>query len=312
MELLEQKVLIVDDEKANRKVLKELLQDQATIIFAKNGQQAIELAQKHVPDLMLLDVIMPDMSGFDVIEKIKNDPATMGVSVIFITGLANSDDEAKGFDLGGCDYIYKPFKANIVIARVSMHLELIKQRKMLDNVAHIDALTGISNRRKMDFVLKDELAANRRDKKQLMVALIDVDYFKQYNDNYGHGAGDVALKKIASSLREVLKRPRDFAARFGGEEFIVILPDCDINGAKLVLDNLSQVIAEKEIVHEFSNVSEYITASIGACIVDSEQLTDAEQVIKFTDDLLYQAKRSGRNQIKLKELELASNQQNFC
>lgn len=301
MELLEQKILIVDDEKANRKVLKELLQDQATIIFAKNGQQAVELARKHVPDLMLLDVIMPDMSGFDVIEEIKNDPVTMAVSVIFITGLANSDDEAKGFDLGGCDYIYKPFKANIVIARVSMHLELIQQRKMLDNVAHIDALTGISNRRKMDFVLKDELAANKRDKKQLMVAIIDVDYFKQYNDNYGHGAGDVALKKVASSLREVLKRPRDFAARFGGEEFVVILPDCNEAGAQLVMDSLTQAIADKEIKHEFSPASENLTVSIGACIIDGSIETNAEDVLSYTDNLLYQAKREGRNRLKLSQ-----------
>lgn len=301
MELLEQKILIVDDEKANRKVLKELLQDQATIIFAKNGQQAVELARKHVPDLMLLDVIMPDMSGFDVIEEIKNDPVTMAVSVIFITGLANSDDEAKGFDLGGCDYIYKPFKANIVIARVSMHLELIQQRKMLDNVAHIDALTGISNRRKMDFVLKDELAANKRDKKQLMVAIIDVDYFKQYNDNYGHGAGDVALKKVASSLREVLKRPRDFAARFGGEEFVVILPDCNEAGAQLVMDSLTQAIADKEIKHEFSPAGENLTVSIGTCIIDGSIETNAEDVLSYTDNLLYQAKREGRNCLKLSQ-----------
>lgn len=299
---IEQKILIVDDEKANRKVLKELLQDQATIIFAKNGEQAIELAKKHVPDLMLLDVIMPDKSGFEVIEEIKNDPVTMAVSVIFITGLANDDDEERGFDLGGCDYIYKPFKANIVIARVLMHLELIYQRKMLDSIAHIDALTGISNRRKMDSVLVDEVAANKRDKKQLLVALIDVDFFKQYNDNYGHGAGDIALKKVASIFREVLKRPRDFAARYGGEEFVMILPDSNLDGAKLVMNNLMQALADKAIPHEFSAVSAYLTMSIGAVLIDGEQSTSPEQVLNIADRLLYQAKRQGRNQIAVETL----------
>ena len=137
MKTLEQIILIVDDDKANRKMLKELLQEQAKIIFAKNGKQARELARKHLPDLILLDVIMPDISGFEVIDSLKDDPKTINISVIFITGLANDDDEERGFNLGGCDYIYKPFKPNIVIARVMMHLELIRQRKMLDEIAHI-------------------------------------------------------------------------------------------------------------------------------------------------------------------------------
>lgn len=302
MNAIHQKILIVDDEKANRTILKELLHEEATIIFAKNGEQALELAKKHVPDLMLLDVVMPDKSGFEVIEEIKNNPTTIGISVIFITGLANSDDEERGFDLGGCDYIYKPFKANIVIARVLMHLELIQQRKMLDKIAHIDALTGISNRRKMDIVLADELSANKRDKKQLAVALIDVDFFKQYNDNYGHGAGDIALKKVATSLREVLHRPRDFAARYGGEEFVILLPDSDLAGAKMVISNIFQALADKEIKHEFSTASDKLTISIGAVIVDDSPENTCEEVLLQADKLLYQAKHNGRNQLVIESL----------
>ncbi len=302
MDSLNAKILIVDDEKANRKILKDLLQDQATIIFAKNGVQAIELAKKHVPDLMLLDVIMPDKSGFEVIDEIKNNPVTMGISVIFITGLANSDDEETGFDLGGCDYIYKPFKANIVIARVLMHLELIMQRKMLDEIAHLDALTGISNRRKMDLVLNDELSAKRRDTKQLAVALFDIDYFKPYNDNYGHGAGDIALKKVAASAREVLQRPRDFVARYGGEEFVVVLPNSDLNGTKLVISNLMKNLAKKEIKHEFSEISDNLTISVGAVLVDKTQSVTQEEALLQADKLLYQAKKNGRNQLMVEEL----------
>jgi len=297
MENLAQKILIVDDEKANRKILKELLQDEATIIFAKNGEQAIELAQKHVPDLILLDVVMPDKSGFEVIEAIKNDPTTMGISVIFITGLANSDDEERGFDLGGCDYIYKPFKANIVIARVLMHLELIRQRKVLNEIAHVDALTGIFNRRKFDEVLNDELAANKRDKKRLAIAIVDVDFFKQYNDKYGHGAGDIALKKVATSLREVLQRPRDFAARYGGEEFVILLPDSDIEGTKMVISNIYQALEEKNVVHEHSHVSDKLTVSIGATIIDHTHSFNSEELLHKADKLLYQAKSNGRNQL---------------
>jgi diguanylate cyclase (GGDEF)-like protein len=302
MKTLEQIILIVDDDKANRKMLKELLQEQAKIIFAKNGKQARELAIKHLPDLILLDVVMPDISGFEVIDYLKNDPKTMSISVIFITGLANDDDEERGFNLGGCDYIYKPFKPNIVIARVMMHLELIRQRKMLDEIAHIDALTGVNNRRKMDLVLKDEVAANKYEHTNLLVAILDIDYFKQYNDGYGHGAGDVALRQVGQALREICVRPRDFIARYGGEEFVLILPDCDKAGAEIMLSNIAQAIKDKKIKHQYSSVSPQLTVSVGAVVVKSSQSVVVANVMKKADSLLYQAKNNGRNQYCLAEL----------
>ena len=302
MKTLEQIILIVDDDKANRKMLKELLQEQAKIIFAKNGKQARELARKHLPDLILLDVIMPDISGFEVIDSLKNDPKTINISVIFITGLANDDDEERGFNLGGCDYIYKPFKPNIVIARVMMHLELIRQRKMLDEIAHIDALTGVNNRRKMDLVLKDEVAANKYEHTNLLVAILDIDYFKQYNDGYGHGAGDVALRQVGQALREICVRPRDFIARYGGEEFVLILPDCDKAGAEIMLSNIAQAIQDKMIKHEYSSVSKQLTVSVGAVVVKSSESAVVAGIMKKADALLYQAKNNGRNQWCIAEL----------
>jgi diguanylate cyclase (GGDEF)-like protein len=304
MKTLEQIILIVDDDKISRKILKELLQEQARIIFAKNGEQAKELARKHVPDLILLDVIMPDFSGFDVIEILKNDPETMNISVIFITGLSNHDDEERAFNLGGCDYIYKPFKPNIVIARVMMHLELIRQRKMLNEIAHIDALTGVNNRRKMDVVLRDEVSANKKENTSLLVAIIDIDYFKQYNDNYGHGAGDVALRQAGQALREICLRPRDFVARYGGEEFVIILPNCDKAGAEVMLSNITQSIKDKMIKHEYSNASDLLTVSIGAVVVKSSESSAVATIMKQADKLLYQAKSNGRNQWCITELFL--------
>jgi len=302
MKTLDQTILIVDDDKPNRKMLKELLQEQAKIIFAKNGEQAKNLARKHHPDLILMDVIMPDLSGFDVIETLKNDPETMNISVIFITGLANNDDEARGFDLGGCDYIYKPFKSNIVIARVMMHLELIRQRKLLDEIAHIDALTGVHNRRKMDIVLAAEVAANKKENSCLVVAIIDIDFFKQFNDNYGHGAGDVALRQVGQALCEVSQRPRDFVARYGGEEFVVILPDCDQVNAENILNNFTQAIDDKMIRHEFSSISNLLTISIGAVVVKSSVSTSVANIMKQADSLLYQAKHNGRDQWSIADL----------
>lgn len=299
---LDQTVLIVDDDKSNRKILKELLQEQAKIVFAKNGCQAMELACKHHPDLILMDVVMPDISGFEVIEQLKNDPVTMNISVIFITGLANTDDEARGFNLGGCDYIYKPFKPNIVIARVMMHLELIRQRKMLDEIAHIDALTGVSNRRKLDLVLTSEVAANKREKNQMLVAVLDIDFFKQFNDNYGHGAGDLALKKVSLALKSVLQRPRDFVARYGGEEFVVLIPDCNMACAEMVLANIKEAVQAKAICHEYSDISPLLTVSIGAVLVDDNQKHTVKGVFEKADCLLYQAKLQGRNQYNIEML----------
>jgi len=295
----QQTVLIVDDDKSNRKILKDLLQEQAKIIFAKNGCQAMELASRHQPDLILMGVIMPDLSGFEVIEQLKNDPVTMNISVIFITGLANDDDEARGFNLGGCDYIYKPFKPNIVIARVMMHLELIRQRKMLDEIAHIDALTGVSNRRKLDLVMANEVAANKRENNQLLVAVLDIDFFKQYNDNYGHGAGDLALKKVGNALKGVLQRPRDFVARFGGEEFVVLIPDCNMACAEMVLANIKKSVKEKNIIHEYSGDEVLLTVSIGAVLVDDNQNNTVKDIFEKADGLLFQAKQQGRNKYNI-------------
>jgi len=297
--MFDQTILIVDDEKANRKILKELLQTQAKIIFAKNGQQAIELTKKHLPDLILMDVLMPDFSGFDVIDVLKNDNQTMNIAVIFITGLTNSDDEARGFSLGCCDYIYKPFKSNIVIARVMMHLELVRQRKILKEIAHIDALTGVSNRRKMDEVLTEEIAANNRDKKSLVVAMLDIDFFKPYNDNYGHGAGDIALRQVGDILRDACQRPRDFVARYGGEEFVIVIPDSTMEGASVLLNNIINKIRDKAINHQHSEVANVLTVSIGAILMAECQQCTVELLLNQADGLLYQAKDNGRNQLVL-------------
>jgi len=226
----------------------------------------------------------------------------MNISVIFITGLANNDDEARGFDLGGCDYIYKPFKSNIVIARVMMHLELIRQRKMLDEIAHIDALTGVNNRRKMDVVLAEEVYVNQQESTTLVVAIIDIDFFKQFNDNYGHGAGDVALRQVGQALCEICQRPRDFVARYGGEEFVVILPDCDQASSENILSNLAQAIEDKMIKHEFSNISNLLTISMGAVVVQSAMPATVENIMQQADCLLYQAKNKGRDQWCIAEL----------
>jgi len=183
-----------------------------------------------------------------------------------------------------------------------MHLELIRQRKMLDEIAHIDALTGVNNRRKMDIVLAEEVAVNQQENTTLVVAIIDIDFFKQFNDNYGHGAGDVALRQVGQALSEICQRPRDFVARYGGEEFVVILPDCDQTRSENILSNLAQTIEDKMIQHEFSNISNILTISMGAVVVQSAMPATAENIMQQADSLLYQAKNKGRDQWCIAEL----------
>jgi len=183
-----------------------------------------------------------------------------------------------------------------------MHLELIRQRKMLDEIAHVDALTGVNNRRKMDIVLEDEVATNMQENSTLLVAILDIDYFKLFNDNYGHGAGDAALRQVGQALREIFQRPRDFVARYGGEEFVIILPDCDKDSAELMLSNIAQAIKEKMIKHEYSSVSKQLTVSIGAVVVKSSESLAVANIMKQADALLYKAKKAGRNQWSIANL----------
>ena len=296
-------VLIVDDEKSNLKVLSEILKDQAHVLIAKNGQQALARAKQVQPTLILLDVVMPEMDGFDVILALKNNEATRDIPVIFITGLSDVDNEEKGFLLGACDYIQKPFHAAIVKARVKLHLQLAHQRILLAELASIDALSGLNNRRKFDEILEVEFAAAKRDRTQLAILMIDIDYFKPYNDHYGHRAGDEVIRKVAKVIHDQFCRPRDFVARYGGEEFVVILPNTCGEDIPLKLDLCCKAVSSLNIVHEYSSVSDCITVSIGGVGFRPETDCKPDAIVEAAAAHLYLAKDAGRDQAKWLVLE---------
>jgi diguanylate cyclase (GGDEF)-like protein len=227
-----QKVLVADDDAINRQVLAELLKPEYTVLLAKNGEQALERAQRHAPDLVLLDVMMPDMDGYEVLRRLRADPQTEHISVIFVSGLDRPEDEANGLNMGAADYIAKPFNATVVMARVALHLQLVRQRRMLERLAHVDGLTELANRRRFDEVYATEWQRARRSSSALSLALLDVDAFKQYNDRYGHPAGDRALRALARAVAGCLHRPADLAARYGGEELVLLLPDTHARQAR--------------------------------------------------------------------------------
>ena len=290
-------LLVIDDAKDNRALLFEILADNYKVILAKDGAQGIELTKKHLPDVILLDVIMPEMDGYQVIKLLKKDEETMHIPVIFISSMSTTDDEERGFQLGAVDYITKPFHPAIVKARIKNHFRECYQKKLLAELALVDGLTGIYNRRFCDAEMEKSWNICRRNKSCLSVAMIDIDYFKSYNDHYGHALGDEVLRRTAQSIHNHLKRPNDVVARYGGEEFIVILPNTQAREAKRILNEICHLIENNTIKHELSSVSHYLTISAGGASMIPEQDIAIELFLKKVDLNLYQAKAQGRNRV---------------
>jgi diguanylate cyclase (GGDEF)-like protein len=292
-----QKVLIADDDPINRQVLAELLKPEHTVLLAKNGAQALERAARHAPDLILLDVMMPDLDGYDVLRRLRADPLTAHIAVIFISGLDRPEDEANGLKLGAADYIAKPFNATVVMARVALHLQLVRQRRLLEHLAHIDGLTELANRRRFDELYAAEWQRAQRNGWPLSLALLDIDAFKQFNDCYGHPAGDRALRAVARAAAVGLRRPADLAARYGGEELVLLMPDTDAAQAYQVVDAIRAAIAALQIPHEASQVAPMLTVSVGGATLGGHGAESAPELFDATDAHLYRAKQAGRNRV---------------
>jgi diguanylate cyclase (GGDEF)-like protein len=290
-----QRLLIVDDQPANIRVMAEALRERYELFFATNGKRALEIAATGNIDLVLLDVVMPDLDGFEVCRQLKADETTSRIPVIFVTAREEVDDETRGFNVGGVDYIAKPIRPPIVRARVQTHLELKHARDLLESLASIDALTGIANRRQFDASLDAEFRRCVRIGAPLSLAMIDVDHFKKFNDTYGHAHGDSCLRAVARAIQSVARRPGDVAARYGGEEFGLILPHADASSALAVLRHLLEEIAGLAITHSASTESERLTISAGAVTVIPSENTDPAAIVAAADKLLYDAKENGRN-----------------
>jgi diguanylate cyclase (GGDEF)-like protein len=300
-----QKVLVADDDAINRQVLGELLKPDYTVIMAKSGEQALEKAALHAPDLILLDVVMPDLDGYEVLRRLRADPQTEHMSVIFISGLDRPEDEANGLNLGASDYIAKPFNPTVVTARVALHLQVVRQRRMLERLAHIDGLTELANRRRFDEMFGAEWQRAQVSGRPLSLALLDIDCFKQYNDQYGHPAGDRVLRAVARSAASFMRRPLDLAARYGGEELVLLMPDTDAAQARQLVGNLCQAIEQLTILHGGSSVAPVLTVSLGGATLHAGGGESAPELLEAVDNQLYKAKHAGRNCVKWREEEPA-------
>jgi diguanylate cyclase (GGDEF)-like protein len=289
-------VLVVDDEKASIIALTHILGEEYTVYAAKNGTDAAELAKKHLPDVVLLDIVMPEMDGYEILAQLKHDETTRGIPVIFISGLGADEDEEKGLKLGAADYINKPFSPAIVKLRVHNQMQMLNQIEMIRNLSMTDQLTGIANRRNFDNRFKLEWNHANRNKTPISLAFVDLDHFKMYNDSYGHLQGDTALQVVARTITQSLKRSSDFAARWGGEEFAVLLPGTCGAGAMDVAECIRHQIEEAHIPCTEQG-ADSITASAGVNTLIPDDTCTMEDLINGADQALYTAKNVGRNRV---------------
>jgi diguanylate cyclase (GGDEF)-like protein len=290
-------LLVVDDQPANVHALYQLFAQDHQVLMATRGELAIKLCHDRQPDLVLLDVVMPGMDGYEVCARLKADPTTRDIPVIFVTADQDEQAETRGLDAGAVDFISKPINPRVVRARVRTHLTLKRHADRLQSLAFIDGLTGIHNRRGLDATLSNEARRAARTGMSLTVMMIDVDHFKRFNDRYGHQSGDDCLRQLASALAGVLRRPADLLARYGGEEFAAVLPETDLAAACTLAETMVRSVRALRIAHAGSDVDQVVTVSVGVATLQRGDKASPQQLLEGADRQLYLAKAGGRGRV---------------
>ncbi|WP_216362495.1 diguanylate cyclase [Bowmanella denitrificans] len=295
MEFKQPTVLAVDDIPSNLDILvAHLIEEDIELMVALSGEEALALVHQRRPDLILLDIMMPGMDGYEVCRRLKQDPSTADIPVVFLSARDNEVDMEKGLSLGAIDYINKPFSIPVLKARLRNHLALKQKGDKLAELACTDELTSLMNRRHFNQVFRQEWLRAIRNKSQLSLLMIDVDHFKAYNDRFGHTQGDACLQAIARVLSMGLRDPADAVARFGGEEFVVLLPDTDREGAAKVAERLRRLVLAEALPHPDSSGC-FVSISLGGATCSPEQNMAELALLQQADEQLYRAKRHGRN-----------------
>jgi len=318
-------MLIVDDRPENLLTLEVLLErPELNIVKAQSGNEALGLVLEYEFAIVLLDVQMPEMDGFETAELMRGNRKTKHIPIIFVTASHTEQHYIfKGYSSGAVDYLFKPLEPVVLKGKVEVFLELQRQKNQLQaktreldikiaelkeiqtqleerndqlkRLSSLDGLTRISNRRRFDEVLDVEWKRALRNMDPICLIMVDVDFFKAYNDHYGHPAGDLCLKRIARALSSALNRPMDIVARYGGEEFVVILPGTDENGGAMVAETLRRIVEELNIEHLESREFGRITISVGISTITPNKGLYPTDLVKLADKALYRAKGLGRN-----------------
>jgi diguanylate cyclase (GGDEF)-like protein len=299
-------VLIVDDQPMSIQRLLEILEAEYQICIATSGSQALDFCETRLPDLILLDVVMPDMDGYEVSRRLKSRDLTAQIPIVFMTVRNDPADEAQALDGGAADFISKPFHEKAVRARVRTQLTLKLLTDRFHSLAMIDGLTGLANRAQFDSMLGQQWGHCLRMEVPLAIILVDIDFFKRYNNSYGHHAGDACIQAVAATLKTNLRRPQDLVARYGVKEFACILPETPLAGARRKALELERAIRGLAIPHKASDVAAVVTASLGVAAGIPRQGTAPDEVILAADLLLCAAKQGGRGRVESAARDLAA------
>jgi len=287
-------ILVVDDEVSNIIILSDILEPEYDVSVLRDGRDVVDTVKSDMPDLILLDIVMPEMDGYEVIRALKKSKMTKDIPVIFITGLDDIEAEETGLVLGAADYIAKPFHEPIVKLRVRNQIKILDQFRTILRLSMHDQLTGLPNRRNFESRMTYEWSRAQREQTPLSLLMIDVDKFKEYNDSHGHQQGDSALITVVSAFGKALKRPGDFAVRWGGEEFIILLPNTDLKGAMEVAEQVRKSVEDAVVP---GDCGQNVTVSIGIHTWVYGDGGTIDELIANADFALYEAKHQGRNKV---------------
>lgn len=299
-------ILVADDDKVMRVCLRHAMEQEGyQVVEAVDGESCLAIYSQLQPDVVLLDAVMPVMDGFTCCDRIRHGElaGTKNTPVLMITGLEDEESVDQAFAAGAVDYVTKPIhwavlrqRVRRLIQQVRLYQQLQEANQELSRLVAVDGLTQVANRRRFDEYLQQEWQRMIRDRSPISLILCDLDFFKNYNDTYGHQDGDDCLRQVAKLLERAARRSIDLAARYGGEEFALILPNTDQAGAIQVAKTIQETIRELAIPHQGSQVSDVVTLSMGvATTVPSRQMSAPEMLINAADRALYQAKANGRD-----------------
>ena len=291
-------VLIVDDSNIELEIMMNGLSDYFSVSIASDANEALRLAhQSPQPDLILLDIVMPEIDGYSLCSKLKNDYHTQDIPIIFVTSSNDTASIIKGFEVGGVDYMTKPLKLPELKIRVQTHIHLKNKSKQLESLAYLDPLTRIPNRRKYNETFQYEWSRCIRYQQPLAMIIVDIDFFKQFNQHYGHAEGDNCLTQVAQLLNRQCKRSTDLFARIGGEEFIMLMPNCDLTDAVKKAEKMQIAINKAKIPHGGIGHGHFLTLSLGVAATLPQYEHEAISLFQKADDALFNAKGAGRNRI---------------
>jgi two-component system chemotaxis family response regulator WspR len=324
-------VLLVDDQAMVAEAIRRMLADETDIEFhyCQEPGQAVSKANEIKPTVILQDLVMPEVDGYTLLKFYRANPATSGTPVIILSSREDPKDKSHAFEIGASDYLVKLPDKIEMIARIraysktyllqkerdeaylqmqKLQEQLTESNKQLEDnnailqrLSTMDGLTGIANRRHFDATLQSEWKMGLRQKTPLSVIMMDIDFFKKYNDGYGHQGGDDCLKAVAKTLDATISRPGDFIARYGGEEFVVILPRTDAKGAAVIAEQLRANVEKKNIPHAYSNVADHVSISLGIATMQPAASSKPENLLSRADEALYKAKQAGRNRFSIAE-----------